>query len=300
MNCPDLSDLPMADSGAVGWPFTLATSPSFDVSGDFIWPRISIVTPSFNQGAYIEKTIRSVLLQGYPNIEYIIMDGGSTDDTLRIIRKYEHWLTFWVSEKDNGQSAAINKGFTKATGTIFGWLNSDDFFMPGALRNIAHYAAQNPHAGAFAGASQTVNVQGKIIRNDLPDDVTFYGILQNHGKICQACCLFTRDMFRECKGVDESLFIAMDLDLWLKIAQRAEIVKIKEHVATDLYHDQAKTVNKKFKIDCATERILVLARYDESLARKELAFLARFYQKVSSLPFYPVFRIIYRLLNKSK
>lgn len=101
------------------------------------YPKITIITPSYNQGQYIEQTIQSVLSQNYPNLEYIIIDGGSTDDTIEIIKKYEDKVTYWISEKDQGQSDAINKGFKKSTGEIINWLNSDDFLEPGCLKKIA-------------------------------------------------------------------------------------------------------------------------------------------------------------------
>src|ERR1700738_1526878 len=109
-----------------GWPWTTETPrlPAVRPDGSR-WPRITIVTPSFNQGQFIEETIRSVLLQGYPNLEYIIIDGGSTDNTVEIIKKYEPWIACWVSEKDRGQSDALNKGFARATGQILAWLCSD-------------------------------------------------------------------------------------------------------------------------------------------------------------------------------
>lgn len=113
------------------------------------WPRITIVTPSYNQGQYLERTIRSVLLQGYPNLEYLVIDGGSTDSSVEVIRRYQPWLTYWVSERDRGQSAAINKGFARATGDIHGYLNSDDFYQPNALPRVAmdfHVAPAALHA----------------------------------------------------------------------------------------------------------------------------------------------------------
>ena len=110
-----------------------------NISDTYSWPRISIVTPSYNQGPFLEETILSVIGSHYPNLEYIIMDGGSTDNSIEIIKKYETHLAYWASEKDSGQSDAINKGFSRATGSIYGWLNSDDMYLPGAL----HYAALN-------------------------------------------------------------------------------------------------------------------------------------------------------------
>src|SRR5205823_3046168 len=128
----DLKLMPVSP-GRVGWPWTFQGLPSAARNAERPWPRISVVTPSFNQGRFIEETIRSVLLQAYPNLEYIIIDGGSTDNTVEIIKKYEPGITYWVSEKDRGQSHAINKGFARATGDIFAWLCSDDVYAPGAL-----------------------------------------------------------------------------------------------------------------------------------------------------------------------
>lgn len=124
--------------GRRGWPWTEDES-TREVSQmrSRNCQRISIITPSFNQGEYIEETIRSVLLQEYPNLEYIVIDGGSTDNTVPIITKYERWLSYWVSEKDRGQTHAINKGFRRATGEILAWLNSDDVYAPGALSYVS-------------------------------------------------------------------------------------------------------------------------------------------------------------------
>ena len=136
--CPTLAELPTPPAGKTGWPWTVETPPLPPARPDGSpWPRISIVTPSYNQGQFIEETIRSILLQGYPDLEYIIIDGGSTDQSVEIIKKYEPWLTYWVSEKDRGQAHAINKGFARVSGEIGGYLNSDDFYLPNALSAAA-------------------------------------------------------------------------------------------------------------------------------------------------------------------
>lgn len=124
--------------GREGWPWDQETP--LDIYDKKVkWPKITIVTPSYNHGEFIEETIRSVLLQNYPNLEYIVIDGGSKDDTKSILNKYSPWLFYWVSEKDNGQADAINKGFQKATGDILAYLNSDDLYLPGTLHTVAEY-----------------------------------------------------------------------------------------------------------------------------------------------------------------
>ena len=133
-----LDDLPAPPPGKTGWIWTEQSNPLPPKMPDGTeWPRISIVTPSYNQGHYIEETIRSILLQGYPNLEYIIIDGGSTDRSVEIIQKYASFLTYWVSEPDNGQTQAIDKGLAYCTGEIFNWVNSDDFLSRNALATIA-------------------------------------------------------------------------------------------------------------------------------------------------------------------
>jgi glycosyltransferase involved in cell wall biosynthesis len=159
-----LADLPEPPAGRMGWPWTHAPAPpSPPRPDDSPWPRITIVTPSYNQGQYIEETIRSILLQGYPNLEYIIMDGGSSDETVGIIRRYEKWITHWESTPDNGQADAINKGLKLATGSWFQFINSDDVLAPMALRRIGP-ATRN--ADAVAGWVENFGTEeGTVLKN---------------------------------------------------------------------------------------------------------------------------------------
>ncbi len=145
MRCPTLSELPSPPPGKTGWPWTKETPQLPDRMPDGrAWPQITIVTPSYNQGQFIEETIRSVLLQGYPNLQYMVIDGGSTDASAQIIQKYTPWLDYWVSEADRGQAHAINKGLERATGMVAAYLNSDDIYLPGALGHVGQTYVKRP------------------------------------------------------------------------------------------------------------------------------------------------------------
>ena len=153
MYCPTLKELPITFcKDKKDWPWTEESDklPERMPNGS-PWPKISIITPSYNQGMYIEETIRSVLLQGYPNLEYIIIDGGSTDNSVEIIKKYEKWISFWVSEPDEGQTNALNKGFNKSTGEIVAWLNSDDYYLINTFNKLIKFINENPSAFIYYG-----------------------------------------------------------------------------------------------------------------------------------------------------
>jgi glycosyltransferase involved in cell wall biosynthesis len=152
MTCCRLEDLPPPPAGKAGWPWTVETEVRKGETDISVWPKISIVTPSYNQGKFIEETIRSVLLQRYPNLEFRVVDGGSTDETVNIVRKYSQWISAWTSESDRGQVDALNRALPKATGEILTWLNSDDLLLPGALFTIAALHKLNPKADLISGA----------------------------------------------------------------------------------------------------------------------------------------------------
>lgn len=206
-------------------------------------PRITVVTPSLNQGAFLEQTIRSVLLQGYPNLEYIVIDGGSTDGSVEIIRQYEPWLAFWGSEPDRGQSHAINKGIARSTGEILCWLNSDDFFMPGALDAVAAVLGPDTLNRALVGHAIRVHADGSE-----PDHLRGYFAGRSRllrfwmGYEMPQSSIFWRREVTEAIGLlDEDEDLVMDFDYWIRIADRFDFVNVDQVLSGTTYHSAAKT-----------------------------------------------------------
>ena len=222
MHCPRLDELP-PPQGQCGWPWTKASSTLPDVLPDGRpWPRLSIVTPSYNQGAFLEQTIRSVLLQGYPNLEYIVIDGGSTDDSVAILRKYEPWLTYWVSEPDNGQSDAINKGFVRASGEIFGWLNSDDLYESNALLLISSYFCERPDCDLLYGNGWYIDEKGQKKRPCSWVKPYDRRLFPTFNFILQPAAFWRRSVWQRAGELDISYHWAMDWEWLLRATALAE------------------------------------------------------------------------------
>lgn len=239
-----IAALPESPREKAGWHWSVESSPASETSPNRqLYPRISIVTPSYNQGEFIERTIRSVLQQGYPNLEYIIIDGGSTDDSLSIIKKYEKHLTYWVSEPDHGQSDAINKGLRVATGRILCWLNSDDFYLPDTLKVVAENL--NEGSGKFA-------LMGHVLRvyTDGRPAQILKGKYENRRRLLQfwrgyhmhqSSIFWRREVFERVGFLDENQHYVMDFDYWVRIAEHYDFTLIDRVLSCATFHSQAKT-----------------------------------------------------------
>ena len=257
MYCPVIKDLPAVAEGKTGWPWT-ESSPLFaDTMPDGkSWPKISIVTPNYNYGQFIEQTIRSVLLQGYPNLEYIIIDGGSTDSSIEVIRKYEEWLTFWISEPDGGQTEAINKGFAKATGEIVTWLCSDDLLLPQALYAVACQFNKEQEAKVVVGRCRRVYLNNKKKSWIGKPTITAINRIPVNHAFSQSACFFSRKLLDRSPGLDESYHYAMDLELWAYFKSRGAAWKvIDDLLSVYQIHARNKTSRDGIKITYELEHV---------------------------------------------
>jgi glycosyltransferase involved in cell wall biosynthesis len=202
-------------------------------------PLVSIVTPSLNQGRYLGAALKSVAVQDYPRIEHIVVDGGSADETLEVLRG--HPRVQWVSEPDEGQGDAVNKGFALAHGEIFGWLNADDVYLPGAV-SAAVEALLATGAALVYGSWAQIDEVGALIREVPVRPFDYRELLEVRNMVCQPAAFFTRAAFEQAGGIDPSFHYAMDYELWLRLARSADVRTIEQPLAAFRLHGRSKTV----------------------------------------------------------
>jgi len=226
---------------------------------------VSIVTPSYNQAPFLEQTIQSVLEQDYPHIEYIVVDGGSTDNSVEVIRKYADRLAYWISEKDSGQAEAINKGFARANGEIVAWLNSDDYYMFNTISVAVRCFEQNPDVVMIYGDMLAVNGDGQTI------NILKYQQLSLQDLLCfqiigQPSVFFRRSALEKVGRLDPTFHFMLDHHLWIRLAQEGRILHIPQVWSAARYHPQAKNRARAAEFGREAFRVLDWAKKQPGLA----------------------------------
>jgi glycosyltransferase involved in cell wall biosynthesis len=186
-------------------------------------PLVSIVTPSFNQASFLEATVQSVLGQDYPNLEYILVDGGSIDGSVEVIKKYADRLAWWVSEPDKGQTDALNKGFARARGQVLAWLNSDDTYEPDAVAAAVDFLQTHPDVGLVYGDANFIDEQGRVIGRFPAAQTDLRRLRQGYVHIPQQAAFFRGPVWQAVGPLDPSFYFAMDYDLWVRLASRSSV-----------------------------------------------------------------------------
>jgi glycosyltransferase involved in cell wall biosynthesis len=288
MCTPTLDDLPDPPPDKAGWPWTEQSDPLPETQPDGTpWPKISIVTPSYNQGEFIEETIRSVLLQGYPNLEYVVIDGGSTDDTLKVIGKYSPWVKFWESESDCGQSHAINKGFRHCSGEWGNWVNSDDFLCKDALHQFPLKSLSKNTL--YVGDCILVDRQSEPLRRHsgsvktLEDLVRVPDVWRSGGSIPQISALFSIEMYWDMGGLNVLNHYAMDYELWANMMLSGTNIKyVESEVGYFRVYEEQKVSNvvrtTNAIVECA-KKILRESKCIKKSRKKEIKKRLEKYQK---------------------
>ena len=204
-------------------------------------PKVSIVTCSYQQGRYLDATMRSVLEQRYADLEYIVIDGASTDNSLQVIERYAEQLHYWVSEPDQGQTDALVKGFSHSTGDIQGWLCSDDLLLPGALELISKYFNDHPEVDAVYGDSLWINNAGQYLWPKKESGFNRFTFLFDHNYISQPSMFWRRSLYEKVGGLDKDFNLAMDADLWERFSRHTHIAHIPAYLSCMRYYPEQKT-----------------------------------------------------------
>jgi glycosyltransferase involved in cell wall biosynthesis len=249
MRCPTLTELPPPPEVTTIWPWTRGsdTLPDEMPDGDR-WPMISIVMPSFGQGQFIEKAIRSVLLQGYPRLELIVIDGGSADETVHVLTQYDAWLKYWTSEADEGPADALNKGFRHASGDILAFLNADDFYLPGCLAKVVAEFQAHPRADVVSGHGYFATPSGELGMPTYSDSWNLTRFRYGACVLVQPATFFKRAAFERVGGFKKHTRTCWDMELWADMARTgATFHSMNEFTAAFRLHTGSITGSAEFR-----------------------------------------------------
>ncbi|WP_121809536.1 glycosyltransferase family 2 protein [Mucilaginibacter kameinonensis] len=236
-----LKVLPAPDNQQTGWPWTEETDPEVYRTNNN-WPKLTIVTPSYNQGRFIEQTIRSILLQNYPNLEYIVIDGGSNDETVSILEKYAPWISYYRSARDNGQGQAINLGFSLASGDFYAWINSDDYYLKDVFQEVIQLFTRSKAKFVYGyGLNYRETTQQFDVSKVLPS-LDFFLKIPN---LVQPSSFWSATIHQP---IWERLHCALDFELWLRLVKGQKRKLIKKPLSVANIHDTAKTSDAKMKM----------------------------------------------------
>lgn len=304
MRCSNLAELPAPPTSKVGWPWIheIRQLPQ-RMSDGRPWPRISIVIPSYNQGQFIEETIRSVLLQGYPNVELVIIDGGSNDGTVRMLEKYDPLIDYWVSEPDRGQSHALNKGFVKTTGSIMAWICADDIYLPGAFLGTAKFFNNDSDVEFIYGDGLLLDKDSNLIRYVNSGPVLDRNNFHNYNYVFSTTAFWQRTLWEKSGGyIDDSNNWTMDWELFIRMNKKAKLHYRPGRVACLRHHTETKTstgINRDFS-QRNHEIVKISRKYGGWFCYNSIMYillkiagLSRLFERAPR----PVYSIFFRLLH---
>ncbi len=246
-----IEELPHSN-GKTGWPWTEAEQIQ-EPDGQAV--LVTVVTPSYNQALFLEETIRSVLLQEYPSVEYMIFDGGSSDGSVDIIKGYNKWLTYWESAPDEGQTDAISKGWRRASGSILAFLNSDDLYMPGAIARAFSAFNKHPDAVAICGGEILINSEGLVLLERSVKSAALTELL-NLQFLPQPSVFISRSALERVGYPDSALKNSFDFELWIRLAQVGRIACIPDMLAATRIHSRTKTMARRTEISEEIKKII--------------------------------------------
>ncbi|WP_316759868.1 glycosyltransferase family 2 protein [Pedobacter aquatilis] len=261
-----------------GWPWIEETDPG-SYATNITWPKLTIVTPSYNQGNFLEQTIRSVLLQNYPNLEYIIIDGGSTDNTTEILEKYSPWISYWQSEKDSGQGHAINLGFSIASGDYYAWINSDDYYLPNTFYNVVNCFVKTNPRFIYGYA---YNYYTEESRYELVKQIPLLDYFLRIPVLAQPSCFWKKSIHQP---IWEELSCSIDYELWLRIIKGNSRKLLRQPLSVANIHKAAKTSDANMGKAWQKDHLLICGEegHGEVKEWNKIIFLKRLYTSINRL-----------------